>query len=379
MMSKSLKIDYFEEVSLWKSLILDRFWVIFENHTGFITLNLTSKSLQIAELCSHIPIKLYTVIPPPKILRFYWTLRFCVAFFELRKDFRHGNILVWNSIKYLRKITVWVLVLYFIGHIESHSHSNIQLVPLELSSRRDGWGLRSQPLWRRRTRRWTWRFYWCPRPLFWRLVAWYCPRHWFPRSLAKNFVLIAFFLWLRLVHFAKILIVLLKPSLKSSQAHSQARLVDFVVDCFVQDRKIWFQWFEVLDVSNPKLRWFLVKIRVGQPRGRCKRAGINKWLLRLTRSVGRSCAHGIWNNSWFANGRLSKFELPSFQNGFQFNCHFGLRLDFGLDTLHYPLQHRPRFCLGFFMRFHVRLQRTCVPATLVTSVSYTHLTLPTKA
>ena len=36
---------------------------------------------------------------------------------------------------------------------------------------------------------------------------------------------------------------------------------------------------------------------------------------------------------------LLKFELPSFQNGFQFNCHFGLRLDFELDTLHYPLQH----------------------------------------
>ena len=52
------------------------------------------------------------------------------------------------------------------------------------------------------------------------------------------FVLIAFFLWLRLVHFAKIFIVLLKPLLKASQAHSQAHLVDFVKDCFVQDRKI---------------------------------------------------------------------------------------------------------------------------------------------
>ena len=52
------------------------------------------------------------------------------------------------------------------------------------------------------------------------------------------FVLIAFFLWLRLVHFAKIFIVLLKLLLKASQAHSQARLVDFVIDCFVQDRKI---------------------------------------------------------------------------------------------------------------------------------------------
>ena len=90
-------------------------------------------------------------------------------------------------------------------------------------------------------------------------------------------------------------------------------------------------------------------------------------LLWLTRSAKRSRAHVIWNNSRFANGRLSKFELPNFQNGFQFNCHFGLRLDFGLDTLHYPLQYRPRFWLGFFMRLHVRLQRTCVPATLVTS------------
>ena len=101
-------------------------------------------------------------------------------------------------------------------------------------------------------------------------------------------------------------------------------------------------------------------------RGCCKKTGINWWLLPLTRSTKRSWAHGIWNNSWFANGRFSKFELPSFQNGFQFNCHFGLRLDFGLDTLHYPLQHRPRFWLGFFMR----LQRTCVPATLVTSRAF---------
>ena len=46
------------------------------------------------------------------------------------------------------------------------------------------------------------------------------------------FVLIAFFLWLRLVHFAKIFIVLLEPLLKAS------RLVDFLKDCFVQDRKI---------------------------------------------------------------------------------------------------------------------------------------------
>ena len=52
------------------------------------------------------------------------------------------------------------------------------------------------------------------------------------------FVLIAFFLWLQLVHFAKIFIVLLKLLLKVSQAHSQACLVDFVIDCFVQDRKI---------------------------------------------------------------------------------------------------------------------------------------------
>ena len=172
-----------------------------------------------------------------------------------------------------------------------------------------------------------------------------------PRSLPKNFVLIAFFLWLRLVHFAKIFIVLLKPLLKASQAHSQARLVDFVIDHFVQDRKIWFQWFEVLNVSNPKLRWFLVKIssvnRAGAAKGLV--SSINWRLLRLTRSAGRSWAHGIWNNSRFANGRFSKFELPSFQNGFQFNCHFGLRLDFGLDTLHYPLQHRPRFWLEFFM------------------------------
>ena len=90
---------------------------------------------------------------------------------------------------------------------------------------------------------------------------------------------------------------------------------------------------------------------------------INRRLLRPARSTGRSRTDRIWNNSRVANYRFPEFQLPGFHNGFQFNCHFGLRLDFGLDTLHYPLQHRHRFWLGFFMR----LQHTCVPATLVTS------------
>ena len=76
-------------------------------------------------------------------------------------------------------------------------------------------------------------------------------------------------------------------------------------------------------------------------------------------------ADGIWNNSWFANGWFSKFQLPGFHNRLQFNWHFGLRLAFGLDSLYYPLQHRPRFWLRFFMRFHVRFKRVCVPVTLV--------------
>ena len=37
---KSLEIDYFEGVHLGKSLILDRFWVIFKNQSDFITVNL---------------------------------------------------------------------------------------------------------------------------------------------------------------------------------------------------------------------------------------------------------------------------------------------------------------------------------------------------
>ena len=78
----------------------------------------------------------------------------------------------------------------------------------------------------------------------------------------------------------------------------------------------------------------------------------------------------IWNNSRVANYRFPEFQLPGFHNVFQFNCQIGLWLLFGLDMLHYPLQHRPRFWLGFFMRFHVRLQRTCVPATLVTSSAF---------
>ena len=98
--------------------------------------------------------------------------------------------------------------------------------------------------------------------------------------------------------------------------------------------------------------------------------GINRRSFRPTRFAERSRADGICNNSRFANDWFSKFQLPSFHNGFQFNCHFGLRLAFGLDTLYYPLQHRPRFWLGFFMRFHVRLKRACVPTTLVASRTF---------
>ena len=53
-----------------------------------------------------------------------------------------------------------------------------------------------------------------------------------------------------------------------------------------------------------------------------------------------------------------------------FNRHFGLRLPFGLDTLHYPFQHRSRFGLVCFMCFHVRLKRTRVPATLIASRAF---------
>ena len=97
-----------------------------------------------------------------------------------------------------------------------------------------------------------------------------------------------------------------------------------------------------------------------------KRTGINRRLLWPTWCARWTRTDGICNYSWFTNRRFSQFQLPRFHNGFQFNCHFGLRLAFGLDTLYYPLQHRPRFRLRLFMLFHVRLKCACVPTTLET-------------
>ena len=86
-------------------------------------------------------------------------------------------------------------------------------------------------------------------------------------------------------------------------------------DLLPSRRIIWFQCIEVLDVSDSKLRWSLVKIGIGQPCRSNKRAGINRRLFWPTRCARRARADGICNYSWFANGRFSQLQLPRFHNG----------------------------------------------------------------
>ena len=221
----------------------------------------------------------------------------------------------------------------------------------------------------------SWRIHWYPTPLFG--ACWFSimggSDFFEMRILGFGLALMRFEL---VASFAprcllsKIFLVLLKPCLKASETHPDTRLVNFVIHFSIQDREVWFQRFEMLDVSDSKLWWFLVQIRIGQPCRSHKRAGI-KWLLfRLTRFAGRSRADGIWNNSRVAIDWFSKYQLPGFHNGFQFTCHLGLRLAFGLDTFYYLSQQGPRFWLSFFMRFHVRLESACVPATLVASRTF---------
>ena len=160
-----------------------------------------------------------------------------------------------------------------------------------------------------------------PRPLSWRLLVWHCWQHWFLRDwfqlllrckvLAPDKGLCSdTFLSLPLepgFHFINNCIVLLKPflkQLKASEAHSGARIVSFAIHSFVQDRKIWSQWFEILDVSDSKLRRFLIKISIVQPCWSHKRIGINRRLLWPARPTGQLRAHGICNNSWIANYRF---------------------------------------------------------------------------
>ena len=86
-------------------------------------------------------------------------------------------------------------------------------------------------------------------------------------------------------------------------------------DLLPSRRIIWFQCIEVLDVSDSKLRWSLVKIGIGQPCRSNKRAGINRRLFWPTRCARRARADGICNYSWFANARFSQLQLPRFHNG----------------------------------------------------------------
>ena len=203
-----------------------------------------------------------------------------------------------------------------------------------------------------------------PEAVFWRLLLWHCWREcelafwiWFDALRSRGFDCFtlrftrSFFLclWFRVFHFINTFIVLVKPLLKSSEAHPETRLVSFVVHCFIQDREIWFQRFEVLDASDSTLSWFLIKVRIGQPCWIHKRIGINRLFFRPARSAKRSWADRICNNSWFTNYWFWKFQLPDFHNRFHFNWHFGFRLAFRLDTLHYPLRYRSRFGLGLFM------------------------------
>ena len=67
-----------------------------------------------------------------------------------------------------------------------------------------------------------------------------------------------------------------------------------------------FERFEVLDVRDSKLRWFPVKIRIGQPRRSHKIICIH---LRSIRHTRWARADRIWNSSWFVNVRFSKFQL----------------------------------------------------------------------
>ena len=106
------------------------------------------------------------------------------------------------------------------------------------------------------------------------LAPWQMTLFWYRSFLA--FGVVFFF------YFIKVYIGLMKPFLKASKTHLETRLVSFVIHRFVQDRKIWFQRFEVLDVGDSKLGCFLIKIRASQP---YKRIGINKRLFRPARST----------------------------------------------------------------------------------------------
>ena len=126
-------------------------------------------------------------------------------------------------------------------------------------------------------------------------------------GISSNFCFDDIFLSLPLEPDFPLCIVLLKPflkQLKASEAHSGARIVSFAIHSFVQDRKIWSQWFEILDVSDSKLRRFLIKISIVQPCWSHKRIGINRRLLWPARPTGQLRAHGICNNSWIANYRF---------------------------------------------------------------------------
>ena len=100
-------------------------------------------------------------------------------------------------------------------------------------------------------------------------------------------------------------------------------------------------------------------LRLGSfSRAEAIKIGINRRLLWPVRSTERSRAYRICNNSRIANYRFSKFQLLVFYNGFRFNCHFGLWLLFGLDTLYHPLQHRPNFGSVFLCVFSRLRSRT---------------------
>ena len=55
--------------------------------------------------------------------------------------------------------------------------------------------------------------------------------------LTNEFVLVSFFLLLWRVHLLQIFFVSVEPCLKPLKPHTKARLVDFMIHCFVQNRK----------------------------------------------------------------------------------------------------------------------------------------------
>ena len=120
----------------------------------------------------------------------------------------------------------------------------------------------------------------------------------FAISFASRFRFTSFFFGIKISSYSES---------SSSETHPETRLVSFVIHRFVLDRKIWFQRFEVLDASDSTLRWFLIKVRIGQPCWIHKRIGINRLLFRPARSAKRSWADRICNNSWFTNYWFWKF------------------------------------------------------------------------